>query len=409
MLYMALSLAFTASGIILSYLLTGTRPHPTKVMNAILAENVFGSWSVGGFRLGHLLVVLTLAAAGSILFVAAQTGFLDGPRILANMAVDSWVPHRFAQLSDRLVTNNGIVLMGFAAAATLLYTGGSVSSLLVMYAINVFVTFSLTLTGMTRHWWQERNADPNWRRQILLQGIGAALCIGILCITIYEKAYEGGWLTLVVTAFMVVLAFRIKGHYARVRQHLRRLDEQLLGLPVREHEQHPEPIRKEEPLAVMLVNGFSGLGVHTMLSVQSLFPHQYKAYLYGSVAVIDSATFKGHSEIDALKKQTIQDLEKYVELARKLGFRADYRYRIGTEAVESVVELCEEIAREFPRSIFYLGQLVFENDRVYYKILHNETAFAIQRRLQFAGLQAIVLPIRVTEPKKKRRLFARGG
>jgi amino acid transporter len=402
MLYMALSLAFTASGIILGYLLTGTRPHPVKVMNAILAENVFGSWTIGSFGLGHVLVILTLAAAGSILFVAAQTGFLDGPRILANMAVDSWVPHRFAQLSDRLVTNNGIVLMGLAAAATLIYTGGSVSALLVMYAINVFVTFSLTLTGMTRHWWQERKTDPTWKAHIALQAIGAALCIGILAITIYEKAYEGGWLTIVITAVMVVFAFRIKGHYTRVRQQLRRLDEQLLDLPLRPHDQHLEPIHKDEPVAVMLVNGFSGLGIHTVLSVQSLFPHQYKAYCFASVAVIDSATFKGHSEIEALTKQTVSDLEKYVDLARKLGFRADYRYRVGTEAVESVVELCEEIAKEFPRSIFYLGQLVFENDRVYYKILHNETAFAIQRRLQFAGLQAIVLPIRVTAPKRKR-------
>ncbi|HEX4440622.1 MAG TPA: APC family permease [Thermoanaerobaculia bacterium] len=403
MLYMALSLAFTASGIIIGYLLTGTRPHPTRVMNAILAENVFGTWHIGGFGLGHLLVVLTLAAAGSILVVAAQTGFLDGPRILANMAVDSWVPHRFAQLSDRLVTNNGIVLMGAAAAATLIYTRGSVSSLLVMYAINVFVTFSLTLTGMTRHWWQERKSDPGWKTHIVLQALGACLCIGILIITIYEKAYEGGWLTLVVTALMVGLAFRIKAHYTRVRHHLRRLDEQLLDLPVRPHVPDPEPIRKDEPVAVMLVNGFSGLGVHTVLSVQSLFPHQYKAYVFGSVAVIDSATFKGRSEIDALEKQTATDLEKYVDLVEKLGFRATSRYRVGTEAVEAVVTLCEEIAREFPRSIFYLGQLVFENDRVYYKILHNETAFAIQRRLQFAGLQAIVLPIRVTEPKKKSR------
>ena len=403
MLYMALSLAFTASGIILSYLLTGTRPHPTKVMNAILAENVFGGWTVGGFGLGHLLVILTLAAAGSILFVAAQTGFLDGPRILANMAVDSWVPHRFAQLSDRLVTNNGIVLMGLAAAATLVYTHGSVSSLLVMYAINVFVTFSLTLIGMTRHWWQERKADPTWKRHILLQAVGAMLSIGILIITIYEKAYEGGWLTLVVTTVMVVTAFRIKRHYTRVREQLRRLDEQLLDVPVRPHAQDVETIRNDEPVAVMLVSGFSGLGVHMVLSVQSLFPRQYKAYLFGSVAVIDSATFKGQSEIEALTHKTEEDLEKYVELARKLGFRGGYRYRVGTEAVQSAVELCEEIAAEFPRSIFYLGQLVFENDRFFHKILHNETAFAIQRRLQFAGRQAIVLPIRVTEPKRKRR------
>jgi len=91
-----------------------------------------------------------------------------------------------------------------------------------------------------------------------------------------------------------------------------------------------------------------------------------------------------------------------VTFARQLGFRADHRHSIGTEAVEQVITLCEEIRKEFPRSIFYLGQLVFENDRFYYRLLHNETAFAIQRRLQFAGLQAVVLPIRVLEPRKKK-------
>jgi hypothetical protein len=153
----------------------------------------------------------------------------------------------------------------------------------------------------------------------------------------------------------------------------------------------------------MLVNGFSGLGVHTVLSVQTLFPHQFKSYLFVSVGVIDSAIFKGQAEIEALEKHTIEDLKKYVEFVKKLGFKADYRYQIGTEAVESVVELCVEVQREFPRSIFFLGQLVFENDRFWYRLLHNETAFAIQRRLQFAGLQAVVLPIRVLEPKKKLR------
>jgi hypothetical protein len=156
----------------------------------------------------------------------------------------------------------------------------------------------------------------------------------------------------------------------------------------------------DEPVAVMLVNGFSGLGVHTVLSVQSLFPHQYKSYLFVSCAVIDSATFKGQAEIEGLKEQTVRDLEKYVAFVRQLGFKADYRYTVGTEAVEHAVGLCEKVRQEFPRSIFFLGQLVFENDKFYYRILHNETAFAIQRRLQFAGLQAVVLPIRVLESKK---------
>jgi amino acid transporter len=404
MAYMAVSLAFTASGITLAYLLTGSRPHPMKVMNAILAEKVFGGWMIGGVGVGQILVIVTLLSAGAILFVAAQTGFLDGPRILANMAVDSWAPRRFAQLSDRLVTNNGVWLMAMAAVATLIYTRGDVGSLLVMYAINVFVTFSLTLLGMVRHWIEVRASDDAWKRGLLLHGTGFVLCASILIVTVYEKFHEGAWLTVVVTGALVTVAFLIKAHYLRIREQLRRLDDALLNIPVREHKQEPGEMKRDEPIAVMLVNGFSGLGIHTVLSVQSLFPHQYKSYLFASCAVIDSATFKGEAEIEGLKRQTVEDLEKYVSFARQLGFKADYRYTVGTEAVEHVVELCEKIRQEFPRSIFFLGQLVFENDRFYYRLLHNETAFAIQRRLQFAGLQAMVLPIRVLEPRGRAAL-----
>jgi Amino acid permease len=401
MLYMALSLAFTAGGIILGYLLVGARPHPTKVMNAILAERAFGAWTLGGFELGHVLVVLTLVSAGCLLFVAAQTGFLDGPRILANMATDSWVPHRFAQLSDRLVTNNGIWLMGLAAFAAISYSRGAVHFLVVMYAINVFVTFSLTLAGMSRHWLGERKRSPRWKRHLALHGTGFLVCLSILLITIYEKLEEGAWLTVIVTSSFVVLAFLVKRHYSRVREQLRRLDDTLLNIPLRPHPEPQTAIPREEPVAVMLVSGFSGLGIHTVLSVQNLFPRQYKNYLFVSVGVIDSSHFKGVAEIEALKDQTVGDLQKYVEFAHKLGFRAEMRYAVGREAVAQVVELCEQIRDEFPRAIFYLGQLVFENDRFYYRLLHNETAFAIQRRLQFAGLQAIVLPIRVIDTPRR--------
>jgi hypothetical protein len=400
MLYMALSLSFTAGGIMLAYLLTGSRPQPNKVMNAVLAEKIFGAWHIGGFHFGESLVIITLLSAGGLLFVAAQTGFLDGPRILSNMATDSWAPHRFAQLSDRLVTNNGIWLMGLAALGALFYTRGSVSQLLVMYAINVFVTFSLTLLGMVRHWIQVRG-ERGWTKNLALVLCGFTLCVSILVITLYEKFGEGGWLTLVVTTSLIVLAFLIKRHYGMVRDQLRRLDDTLLNIPLRPHQEPPSAIPREEPVAVMMVSGFSGLGIHTVLAVQNLFPRQYKNYLFVSVGVIDSSHFKGATEIEALKAQTVSDLQKYVDFAHRLGFRAEMRYAIGREAVEQVVALCEEIRKDFPRAIFYLGQLVFENDRFYYRMLHNETAFAIQRRLQFAGLQAIVLPIRVLKPGRK--------
>ncbi|MGH9365542.1 MAG: APC family permease [Thermoanaerobaculia bacterium] len=399
MLYMAVSLAFTASGIIVGYLLVGARPHATKTMNAVYAQAVFGEWMIGGIQIGSVLVILTLVSAGALLFVAAQTGFVAGPRVLASMAIDSWVPRRFAQLSDRLVTNNGIYMMGVAAGATLFYTRGAVSKLVVMYSINVFLTFSLTLLGMVRHWLHHRG-DRQWRRNLLLHLTGLVLCVVILIVTVFEKFEEGGWMTVIVTASFVTLAFLIRRHYGRVRNELRRLDDTLLQIPVREHAPVDTAMPRDEAVAVMLVNGFTGMGIHTVLSVQNLFPRHFKNYLFVSVGVIDSQNFKGVEEIEALKNQTVEDLEKYVAFARRLGFRSDYRFAIGTEAVETVIGLCEKVRDEHPRSLFFLGQLVFESDRFYYKILHNETAFAIQRRLQFAGLQAVVLPIRVLESKK---------
>src|SRR5204862_4570768 len=127
-----------------AYMLTGSRAEPGKTMNAVMLGHLFGHWTLGGVSIGTGFVVTCLLAEGLLLVVAAQAGFLDGPRVLANMAVDSWMPHRFAQLSDRLVTKNGIYLMGLAAIAALLYTRGDITTLVVMYSINVFITFSLT-------------------------------------------------------------------------------------------------------------------------------------------------------------------------------------------------------------------------------------------------------------------------
>jgi hypothetical protein len=402
MLYMALSLAFTAGGILFCYLLIHARVVPGKTLNAVLAERLFGPWSMGSIPIGAYLVIVTLVSEGALLFVAAQTGFIDGPRILANMAVDSWVPHRFAQLSDRLVTKNGIFLMGAGATAVLLYTRGQSDLLILMYSINVFLTFTLTELGMSRYWIQTRREHPEWLRNLAIHGTGLTMCLSILIVSIFEKFTEGGWLTVVVTSAFVALAFAIRRHYHSVRDQLQRLDDTLLHIPVRQHLQPIGPPDPKQPVAVLLVNGFSGLGVHTLLSIQKLFPGQFKDYVFVSVGVIDSAAFKGSDEVESLRHHTEEDLSKYVEFTRRLGFRAAYRSAIGTEVVEKVQELAQAVRDEFPRSVFFLGALVFEKDNLYHRILHNETALAVQKRLQFAGLETVVLPIRVRRPRRTR-------
>ncbi|PYQ53948.1 MAG: amino acid transporter, partial [Acidobacteria bacterium] len=175
MALMAISLAFTAGGIMFGYLLTNSHPVAGRPMNAELLQNLCGNW-----RLGVVIVIFTLITEAALLFVAAQAGFLDGPRILSNMAIDSWMPHRFSQLSDRLVTQDGILVMGLAGLAALLYTHGDVTTLIVMYSINVFITFSLSLLGMSKHFIQDRSRERQWKSRLAIHGIGFVMCISIL-------------------------------------------------------------------------------------------------------------------------------------------------------------------------------------------------------------------------------------
>ena len=389
MLYMATSLAFTAGILFLCYSLVGVKPVEGKTLNAVLADSLFGNWPMGNW-----ISFITIFSEGALLLVAAQAGFVDGPRVMSNMAIDSWFPHRFAALSVRLTMRNGILLMGIAAIALLFYTGGSVSALVVMYSINVFITFSLSQLGMSKFFIQRRKEDPQWIRHLSVHLVGLLLCVTILAITTYEKFAEGGWMTLVITSVVVGLCYMIKGHYIRVRQGMKDLDETLLDVPVSSHGE-PPAIDRGAATAIQLVSGYSGFGVHTLFSILSTFPKTYKNVIFVSVAMIDSGSFKGAEEVEALEASVQAGLEKYVAMAHKLGFAAEYRTALATDVVESAVELCKQVADEFPRSTVFTGQLTFRLEKFYHKLLHNETAFAIQRRLQWDGLTTVIMPIRV--------------
>jgi amino acid transporter len=389
MLYMASSLAFTAGTLLLCYLLVGISPAEGKTLNSVLADNLFGNWPMGKW-----LALVTIMSEGALLLVAAQAGFVDGPRVMANMAVDSWFPHRFAALSVRLTMRNGILLMGLSSIALLFYTHGSVSALVVMYSINVFVTFSLSQLGMSKFFIQRRKEDPLWFRHLLVHLVGLALCVTILVVTTVEKFAEGGWMTLLITSVVIWVCYLIKGHYNKVRQGIADLDNTLLDFPVN-HTYNGEPLDHNDPTAIQLVSGYGGFGVHTLLSILTTFPKTYKNVIFVSVAVVDSGSFKGAEEVEALEASVKAGLEKYVELARRLGFAADWRMETATDVVEGATGLCKAIHEEYPRSTVFTGQLTFRLEKFYHRMLHNETAFAIQRHLQWDGLTTVILPIRV--------------
>ncbi len=394
MTLMAFSLALTAGGILVLYLLFGTRPVEGKTMNAVLLDAFAGQWMVGGFHAGYVFVVVTLGAEAALLFVAAQAGFIDGPRVMSSMATDSWLPHRFAQLSSRLTISDGVMLMGGAAIATLIYTHGSLTALITMYSINVFVTFSLSQLGMLRFW--RRHRGTGRMKGFVIHGIAFALCFGILTGILYEKFALGGWVTVTVTGALVALCFRIRRHYRRVEGNLTRLDSIMAALPTQSPVEVP-PMDRKRPTAVLLVGGYSGMGVHALLTIQRLFPGHYRNFLFVSVGVVDVATMKGVEEVDRLRAATEKSLQEYVALANRFGLAAEWRMGMGTDVLDAGLDICTAIRAEFPRAVFFLGKLIFEREHFFQRILHNETAYQLQRRMQFAGLNAMVLPVRVIE------------
>lgn len=389
MIYMALSLAITAGAILLIYLLLGVTEEPGKTLNAVMVERLgIGPW----------FVVLTLCSEAALLFVAAQTGFIDGPRVMANMALDSWLPHRFSSLSERLTLQYGILLIGGASILTLFYTAGSVDALVTMYSINVFITFSLTEMGMVRFWITERKNYPRWKRSLPVHVVGLVLCLSILTIVVVEKFQEGAWMTIVITSMLIGLCALIRNHYRTVAEKMTKLSQDLDLIPIDPAKAASVPaVDASKPTAILLVGSYGGLGIHSLLTIFRQFPNYFHQVVFVSIGVIDSGNFKGSQEVQRLESETRDVLEKYVAFARGIGVAATSAFAIGQEAVEEAEALCTDLAQKYPKATFFAGKLIFQREKWYQRFLHNETAQAIQRRLQWVGIPTVILPVRVRE------------
>jgi amino acid transporter len=383
MRYMAISLALTASGILLGYRLLDIQHEPGRTMNATLLHAFADRWEWGA-----AFVALALLSEGALLFVAAQAGFVDGPRTLAFMAVDRWVPNRFANLSSRLVTANGILLMGGAAALALLYTKADVRHLVVMYSINVFVTFTLSQLGMVRHWWQERGVTRGWRRRLLLNGTGMLVSAGILIVTVCLKFFQGGWVTVLITGSVVMVAVLIRRHYRRFQ-----FATTMLNLLVPDRTMGDSAPTVERTIAAVFVNRYDGLGLHTLGRLRAIVGRDLRKMVFLSIVQVDSDQFRDEKHLEELHRGRREDLTRYEALARSWGYEAESHTAFGTDVVEECEKLAVTVVETHPDALFIAGQVVFRPESFSHRILHNEVAFALQRRLIFRGFDMIILPV----------------
>lgn len=390
MFYMAISLTFTAGGIILLYLLWDVKALPGHTLNAV----VFGNILAGLPHHDTLLVVVLLFEAG-LLFAGANTGFMGGPAVLANMALDKWLPKAFYNLSSRLVTQNGILLFGLTSLAILIIAKGSVATLVVLYSINVFITFSVSLFGLCIYWWKERHTHRNWMARLLLSLVGFLVCGSILSVTVMEKFTEGGWLTLLVTGTVVAICLIVKRHYQNMEKLLHHLDVELK--PKLKHK-NPVPAHAMNPkrlTAVFFVGESIGEAMHSLLWVRRTFSNHFKNFIFVSAGVVDVGSYGSDEALQDLKKTTDARLEQLVQFATEHGIAAISYSAFGINSVSGLTHIANEIHERFNQAIFFCASVVLKRENWFARYLHGNTAELLHQRLSMHGMQVIVVPVKL--------------
>ncbi len=396
MFYMATSLAFTAGGIILLYMLWHAEPVEGQTLNAVVFGRVIDQLGLSSAFARHALLAAVLAFEAGLLLVGAQTGFLDGPAVLSNMATDSWVPRHFRDLSARLVRQNGIVVMGLASLLILIWTHGDVSVLVVLYSINVFLTFSLSLLGLSIYWWRKRTSGESWASHFALSALGLSVTATVLVITLVEKFAAGGWLTVLVTSAVIAMCLLIKRHYDDTREQLAKVDALFTeSAPDIDPAQIAE-LDPLQPTAILLVGRHRGASMHALLWVQRLFPGHFRNFVFLAVGEVDSKSYEGEEQLERLQHTISQSLAYYVAQCRKHGLAAEPRVAFGTQPVTEFISLAQKAMEEYPNSVCFASKLIFKRVNFLTAWLHNRTPLEIQSRLHQEGKQMVLLPMNIS-------------
>ena len=177
-------------------------------------ESVVSQIGRAVFGAGPLYLALQ-AATALILVLAANTAFADFPRLSSILARDGYAPRQLANLGDRLVFSNGIVALACLAGLLILLFGGRTHSLIPLYAVGVFLSFTLSQAGMVRHW--QKTREGRWRTKAAINGVGAVATGLVLLVVIESKFTHGAWIILVLIPLLVLMFRAVNAHYHAMR------------------------------------------------------------------------------------------------------------------------------------------------------------------------------------------------
>jgi hypothetical protein len=238
---------------------------------------------------------------------------------------------------------------------------------------------------------------------LMVNGIGLGLTLFILISIIVLKFDEGGWVTILVTGLLVGAVVMIKRHYHHTGKILQKLNTLVKAVSneIDRAAKSPKPSASEPQYdpgaktAIVLVGGFNGIGIHTLMSIIQLFPNVFKNFVFVQIGIVDAGNFKGAEEISHLNVHVNKEVLKYVEYMKHHGFYAEAYTAIGNDVIQEVIGLAPKIKERFSNVVFFGGQLVFPEESFLTKWLHNYITFALQRKFYHEGAPFIIMPIRV--------------
>ncbi len=310
-------------------------------------ESVLSQIGRGVFGEGLLHTILQFATAG-ILFIAANTAYADFPRLASFLARDRFLPRQFASLGDRLVFSNGIVLLSTCAAILVVIYQARVSNLIPLYAVGVFLGFTLSQAGMVRRWL--RLKEPGWRRSAVVNGIGAATTCVVLLIVVSTKFLEGAWMVVLLIPMLVLLFLTIHTHYINAAKQL-----SLEGLE--------RPVALRTTVLVPVSTLHRGV-VNALMYAESIAP--------GNVTAVHIAM--GDEETAKLRAKWA----KWGGNTPLVVLDSPYR-----SLVRPLLRYIDEVDRRWDNDVITVVLPEFVPAKWWHALLHNQTAFLLKGALLF--------------------------
>jgi amino acid transporter len=308
-----------------------------------------GELVYGHDALGDVLYYCLQAGTMLILVLAANTSFADFPRLASFQAVDSFLPKQLTKRGHRLVFSNGIIALAGSAIVVLLLTGAKVEALIPLYAVGVFLSFTLSQSAMTKHHLREREAG--WQRGLAINGFGAFLSATVCLIIAVTKFVDGAWIVLLLLPLAVLLLLRLNRQYTQEDTELEHEAELAATAPI---------LRRH--VVLVLIDRLDRSTARAIQYARTLTPDELRAV---------------HIAADELKAEALADEWRRLGLSRislELVDCPDRRItRCTVNLVDSLlVDGQTEVSVLIPRRIYR---------RAWHRLLHDRTADAIAEAL----------------------------